>query len=237
MARDESEASTRRSFTDIFIRHPVLAVVVNLVIVLVGWRALTALPIPAIIAAIMKYAMKKYTIRYTMCTGSINPAMPKKISAAMPSAAAATARCQICSTPSNPRTAIAETASTLTVSTAMMMARWLIRSAASPQRASRCDHRRGPGARAGTLPELVGPRHPYPEGVAGVRLGDVARARHVVVAGLGSHGAGRVIETEGFEARAFQHEIDHLDGILVVDRVASARDLFQRRVYRRPRRE
>jgi multidrug efflux pump len=45
MARDESEAGTRRSFTDIFIRHPVLAVVVNLVIVLVGWRALTALPV------------------------------------------------------------------------------------------------------------------------------------------------------------------------------------------------
>ncbi len=35
----------RRSFTDIFIRHPVLAVVVNLVIVLVGWRALTGLPV------------------------------------------------------------------------------------------------------------------------------------------------------------------------------------------------
>ena len=34
-----------RSFTDIFIRHPVLAAVVNLVIVLVGWRALTSLPV------------------------------------------------------------------------------------------------------------------------------------------------------------------------------------------------
>ncbi|MGQ0657899.1 MAG: efflux RND transporter permease subunit [Chromatiales bacterium] len=34
-----------RSFTDIFIKHPVLAVVVNLVLVLVGWRALTSLPI------------------------------------------------------------------------------------------------------------------------------------------------------------------------------------------------
>jgi multidrug efflux pump len=34
-----------RSFTDIFIKHPVLAVVVNLVIVLVGWRALTMLPV------------------------------------------------------------------------------------------------------------------------------------------------------------------------------------------------
>lgn len=34
-----------RSFTDIFIRHPVLAIVVNLVIVLVGWRSLRSLPV------------------------------------------------------------------------------------------------------------------------------------------------------------------------------------------------
>lgn len=34
-----------RSFTDIFIKHPVLAVVVNLVIILVGWRALMSLPV------------------------------------------------------------------------------------------------------------------------------------------------------------------------------------------------
>jgi multidrug efflux pump len=34
-----------RSFTDLFIRHPVLAAVVNLAIVLVGWRALTTLPV------------------------------------------------------------------------------------------------------------------------------------------------------------------------------------------------
>jgi multidrug efflux pump len=34
-----------RSFTDIFIKHPVLAVVVNLILALAGWRALTALPL------------------------------------------------------------------------------------------------------------------------------------------------------------------------------------------------
>jgi multidrug efflux pump len=34
-----------RSFTDVFIKHPVLALVVNLVILLVGWRALTVLPV------------------------------------------------------------------------------------------------------------------------------------------------------------------------------------------------
>ncbi|HEX7089956.1 MAG TPA: efflux RND transporter permease subunit [Longimicrobiales bacterium] len=34
-----------RAFTDTFIRHPVLAAVVNLVIVLIGWRALSSLPV------------------------------------------------------------------------------------------------------------------------------------------------------------------------------------------------
>lgn len=34
-----------RSFTDLFIKHPVLAIVVNLVIVLVGWRAVGSLPV------------------------------------------------------------------------------------------------------------------------------------------------------------------------------------------------
>jgi multidrug efflux pump len=34
-----------RSITDVFIKHPVLAVVVNIVLVLVGWRAISALPV------------------------------------------------------------------------------------------------------------------------------------------------------------------------------------------------
>src|SRR5499425_1121412 len=34
-----------RSFTDVFIRHPVLAAVVNLAIVVIGWRALSTLPV------------------------------------------------------------------------------------------------------------------------------------------------------------------------------------------------
>src|SRR5215208_4414066 len=40
-----TQAPTRRSFTDLFIKHPVLAIVVNLVIVLMGWRALSSLPV------------------------------------------------------------------------------------------------------------------------------------------------------------------------------------------------
>ena len=62
---------------------------------------------------------------------------------------------------------------------------------------------------------------------------DVARATHLVVQGRSPDGSALVIATEGFEARAFQHEIDHLDGLLILDRVASLeRDVFQRKVYR-----
>ena len=62
---------------------------------------------------------------------------------------------------------------------------------------------------------------------------DVARATHLVVQGRRPDGSALVIATEGFEARAFQHEIDHLDGVLILDRVASLeRDVFQRKVYR-----
>jgi multidrug efflux pump len=39
------ECLDMRSFTDIFIKHPVLAIVVNLVLVLIGWRALNKLPV------------------------------------------------------------------------------------------------------------------------------------------------------------------------------------------------
>ena len=39
---------------------------------------------------------------------------------------------------------------------------------------------------------------------------------------------------EGFEARALQHELDHLDGMLFINRVVSRRtDLFRRKVYQK----
>jgi len=43
----------------------------------------------------------------------------------------------------------------------------------------------------------------------------------------------REVELKGFEARCVLHEIDHLDGILFLDRVASITDdLFRRQQYR-----
>ncbi len=63
---------------------------------------------------------------------------------------------------------------------------------------------------------------------------DVRRATDIVVRGITPEGEQRVVEASGFEARAFQHELDHLDGLLVLDRVASARtDVFRRRRYAR----
>lgn len=62
---------------------------------------------------------------------------------------------------------------------------------------------------------------------------NVARATQIVVQGRSPAGETLVIATEGFEARAFQHEIDHLDGLLILDRVASLEnDVFARKVYR-----
>jgi len=60
---------------------------------------------------------------------------------------------------------------------------------------------------------------------------DVRRAISVVVRGITPEGVPRVIEAEGFEARAFQHELDHLDGLLILDRVAAKADVFARKRY------
>ncbi|MEO5678454.1 MAG: peptide deformylase [Acidimicrobiales bacterium] len=61
--------------------------------------------------------------------------------------------------------------------------------------------------------------------------GDVARATELVVRGRTPDGLERVLQVDAFEARAFLHELDHLDGLLFLDRVASGR-LFPRKVYR-----
>jgi peptide deformylase len=62
--------------------------------------------------------------------------------------------------------------------------------------------------------------------------GDVARATSLVVRGLSPEGTERVVEVDAFEARAVLHEIDHLDGLLFLDRVTSRNAVFPRKVYR-----
>jgi peptide deformylase len=52
-------------------------------------------------------------------------------------------------------------------------------------------------------------------------VGEVARYETVVVKGRNRRGKEVRIKSSGFTARAFQHEIDHLDGILFVDRLTN----------------
>ena len=60
--------------------------------------------------------------------------------------------------------------------------------------------------------------------------GNVIRAENIVLNALDENGNKQKYEMEGFEARAVQHEIDHLDGLLFLDRLVSRRnDLFKRK--------
>jgi peptide deformylase len=52
-------------------------------------------------------------------------------------------------------------------------------------------------------------------------VGEVERYETVVVKGLNRKGKEVRIKTTGFTARAFQHELDHLDGVLFTDRLTS----------------
>ena len=47
--------------------------------------------------------------------------------------------------------------------------------------------------------------------------GDVKRSQYVKVKALNEQGEEMIIEAEDFLARALQHEIDHLEGILFID--------------------
>jgi peptide deformylase len=61
--------------------------------------------------------------------------------------------------------------------------------------------------------------------------GNVNRAERIVVEFVDRSRRRRVIESSGFEAVAIQHEIDHLDGLLFLDRVSSLKsDVFRRKM-------
>jgi peptide deformylase len=62
--------------------------------------------------------------------------------------------------------------------------------------------------------------------------GDVKRATRVVVHGfLPGTGEPVSLRANAFEARALQHEIDHCDGLLFLDRVAGAHAIHPRKTY------
>ena len=60
--------------------------------------------------------------------------------------------------------------------------------------------------------------------------GNVNRAEQIVIQFLDQNGELQVVRSDGFEAIAIQHELDHLDGYLFLDRVSSLKtDLFRRK--------
>jgi len=62
--------------------------------------------------------------------------------------------------------------------------------------------------------------------------GDVKRATRLVVRGfLPGTGEEVVVEANAFEARALQHELDHCQGLLFLDRAAGAHAIYARKTY------
>ena len=55
--------------------------------------------------------------------------------------------------------------------------------------------------------------------IPGVHV-DVERPVHVRVRALDEGGEGRLVEASGLEARVIQHEMDHLDGVLILERTS-----------------
>ena len=61
----------------------------------------------------------------------------------------------------------------------------------------------------------------------------VARPSRVVMTGLDRHGQPQQVEGTGLLARCFQHEMDHLDGTLFVDRLRGLqKDLIIRKIHK-----
>jgi peptide deformylase len=62
--------------------------------------------------------------------------------------------------------------------------------------------------------------------------GNVARATQVTVSGTTPDGRHRRLEVDAFEARAVLHEMDHLAGLVFLDRVEGPHGVFPRKVYK-----
>ncbi len=61
----------------------------------------------------------------------------------------------------------------------------------------------------------------------------IRRAERVLVRGVDREGKELEIEGEGLLARAFQHEIDHLEGLLFIDRMSPIKREFFKRRYKK----
>ncbi|MEZ0323113.1 MAG: peptide deformylase [Hydrogenothermaceae bacterium] len=62
--------------------------------------------------------------------------------------------------------------------------------------------------------------------------GNVKRFYYIKVEAQDINGNLITFDTEGFEAVVIQHEIDHLDGKVFIEKVVSPKDIFKRKVYK-----
>ena len=67
--------------------------------------------------------------------------------------------------------------------------------------------------------------------IPGIRV-DVERFVHLRVGGADEHGEPVTIEASGLEARVLAHEIDHLDGVLMLDRTSKTQRRDAMRAWR-----
>lgn len=85
-------------------------------------------------------------------------------------------------------------------------------------------------------PEIVWHSRDTVEGIEGCLsipgyVGEVSRATSVRVRALDRHGNKIRLRMHDWDARIFQHEIDHLDGVLYIDRLTAPENLWTEEAY------
>ncbi|HCR56072.1 TPA: peptide deformylase [Candidatus Saccharibacteria bacterium] len=63
--------------------------------------------------------------------------------------------------------------------------------------------------------------------------GEVKRSKELTLSYQDEHGENKELHVKGFLARVIQHEVDHLDGFLYVDRMESISDLVETDIFDR----
>ena len=85
-------------------------------------------------------------------------------------------------------------------------------------------------------PEIVWASDTVVDGIEGCLsipgfVGEVTRSQSVRVKALDRHGRKMKLRINGWSARIFQHEIDHLDGVLYIDRLTAPENFWREEEY------